>query len=299
MVYAIREKVKKWWFGIRCREILSTAPIRTRKGDLTIVSLISHFDLAMYLLAIKSLYARLEEGGIVIIDDGTLSTRDIRLLEVHVVGCQIVSASEIKLGRCIGRGGCWERLVLISEYVQKSYVVQLDSDTLTLQTISEVTDAIKGNRSFTLGTGMGRQVSAMKDVCQQMKAYPSDHIQVVAEQNFDRYPSYEQLKYVRGCAGFAGFARGSFSHPKVEEFSENMTRIVGPMWSNWGSEQVTSNFIIANSRLSCVLPYPRYANFTPEIPHEQSSFLHFFGSYRFRKGVYVRKSLDVVNTLRG
>lgn len=298
MLYTAREKVNKWWLRTKCRGIVTTAPIRSGGSELTIVSLVSHLDLTMYMLAIKSLFLRLEKGTIVIINDGTLSNRDVRLLEAQIIGCQIVSAREIKLGRFISRGGCWERLALISEYVEKSYVVQLDSDCLTLQAISEVTDAIRENRSFTLGTGMGRQVSAMKDVCQQMKAYPSDHIQVVAEQSFDRYPLYDRLKYVRGCAGFAGFAKGSFSHLKLEEFSENMKGIVGTMWSNWGSEQVTSNFIIANSPLSCVLPYPKYANFTLDIPYEQSSFLHFFGPYRFRKGIYLRKSAQLVDKLK-
>jgi hypothetical protein len=253
----------------------------------------------MYLLAVKSIYMYLKEGSIVVINDGTLSLSDIKLLERHLFGCQIVSTSEINLGRCPGRGGCWERLALIAEYVKKHYVIQLDSDSLTLQTIPEVTDAIKENRSFTLGTAMGRQLSAMKDVCNVMKAYPSDHIQVVAEQNFDRHPSCDQLKYVRGCAGFAGFARGSFSLAKIEEFSQSMERIVGTMWSNWGSEQVSSNFIIANSPISSVLPYPKYANFTLEIPHEQSAFLHFFGSYRFEKGVYVRRAKSLVDRLKG
>ncbi len=297
MLYAARERIKKWWFRARCRDIFSTKPIQPGGNEITIVSMVSHPDLAMYLLAVKSLYVQLGAGCIFVVNDGTLSPRDIKLLKANLSPCEIMAISDIEVGRC-PKGGMWERLLLIAECVQRSYVIQLDSDTLTLSHIPEISSAIKENRSFTLGTGMGRQISAMRDVCEQMKAYESQHIQVIAEQNFDKCLNYDQLKYVRGCAAFAGFAKGSFSRSKVEEFSQSMESILGKMWASWGSEQVTSNFIVANSPQSCVLPYPKYANFTLEIPYDQSSFLHFIGTYRFKKGVYMRKAKEILRNLK-
>jgi hypothetical protein len=259
--------------------------------------MVSHRDLTMYLVAIKSLYSRLDEAQIVVLNDGTLTSHDLDLLNAHIRTPRIVSLSDIQNGSC-PRGGAWERLLFISDHVRQTYVIQLDSDTLTLDDVPEVKDAIRDNRSFTLGTSMGRQISPMEEICGQMKAFNDHHVQVVAEQAFDRLRHYARLKYVRGCAAFTGFARGSFSRRDVEEFSAEMEASIGNVWRNWGSEQVTSNFIIANSPGAFVLPHPKYANFAPEIPYHQSSFLHFIGTHRFKSGVYVRKARGVVRRLR-
>jgi hypothetical protein len=131
-----------------------------------------------------------------------------------------------------------------------------------------------------------------------MKAFTDTHIQVVAEQSFSRLHDYQSLKYVRGCAGFAGFAMGSFSRERVEAFSQEMSGILGAKWREWGSEQVTSNVFVSNSPKSGVLPQPKYANFSPDVPYGQSAFLHFIGTHRFKRNVYVRTAADLVRTMR-
>ncbi len=50
-----------------------------------------------------------------------------------------------------------------------------------------------------------------------------DHMQVVAEANFDKLSDFESLRYVRGCSGFAGFARQSFTREFVEDISAQMS----------------------------------------------------------------------------
>lgn len=296
MLFKTREKAKRLWFKIRAREILSTPPIKPTQSGLKLLSMVSHRDLIMYLIAVKSVYSFLGTGQIVVVGDGTLTPEDIEILKRHLSPVEIRSANEIQCGKC-PRGGTWERLLLIAEYVEQDYVIQIDSDTLALADIPEIVNCIKENRSFTLGTSMGRDVVRMKDICEQMKAFDSDYVQVVAEKNFDKLRRYDHLKYVRGCSGFAGFARKSFSRSEVELFSEEMDRILGKLWSSWGSEQVTSNYFVANSPRSFVLPYPKYANFTPEIDPDQSSFLHFLGTYRFKGGVYLDKGRNVVKKL--
>jgi len=250
----------------------------------------------MYLVAVKSLYSSLGDGQIVVLNDGTLSVEDVNLLNAHLTS-EIVALKDIDCGGC-PRGGTWERLLLIATYVKDHYVIQLDSDTLTLSDIPEVIGCVKSNRSFTLGTSMGRAIAPIEEICKQMKTFKSDHVQVLAEQSFGKLVGCDQLKYVRGCSGFAGFARYSVSHLQIEKFSKEMESILGKKWLNWGSEQVTSNFVIANSPQSHVLAYPTYANFTPEIPYEESKFLHFIGTNRFDKGIYVRKARRIVENLK-
>jgi hypothetical protein len=71
----------------------------------------------------------------------------------------------------------------------------------------------------------------------------------------------------------------------VQDFSARMTRLLGPRWSEWGTEQVTSNVMVAQSDDACVLPFPKYSGFEG---HEcnGAAFLHFYGSHRFKGGVY-------------
>ena len=258
--------------------------------------MVSHLDVLMYLIAIKSLYLYLREGQIVILNDGTLTSHDIELLRYHLSPSQIVTINDIKSRKC-PQGGCWERLLFILDCVKDNYVIQLDSDTLTLNDIPEVVNSIMENRSFTLGTWKRQEVQSIKETCQNVRSSNSNHIQIIAEKNFDKLPGCDQLKYVRGCAAFTGFARQSFSRSKAEEFSQQMEAIIGQRWSDWGSEQVTSNFIIANSIPSMVLPYPKYAGFMPDRNLKESAFLHFSGTYRFKNGGYKKAAKNIIKSL--
>ncbi len=298
MLYRVRERIKKSWFNICCSDMLLTPPIEAKKGRLIIVSMVSHSDVMMYLIAIKSLFFYLREGEIIILNDGTLTSKDIELLTYHVSPSQIVLISNINTGKC-PQGGCWERLLFILDHVKENYVIQLDSDNIALHNIPEVTDCIRTNRSFLLSGPSRQRIQPMSVVCERMKAVNSSHIQVLAEKNLDKIPNYEQLKYVRGSAGFAGFAKGSFSRLEVGRFSKEMEKIVGSKWSNWGSEQVTSNFIISNSLASIVLPYSKYAGYYahPKIHYEDSHFLHFIGTNRFKKGLYLKLAKKVIKKL--
>jgi len=144
---------------------------------------------------------------------------------------------------------------------------------------------------------MGREITTAEAIAHQMKSYESEHVQVVAEQNLEKLEGSGHLKYVRGSAGFAGFAAGSFSREEIEHISENMERLIGKRWKEWGSEQVMSNLMVANSEEATILPYPRYCNFMPQTRHEECCFLHFVGTYRFKKGIYARKVTSIVSKL--
>jgi hypothetical protein len=77
-----------------------------------------------------------------------------------------------------------------------------------------------------------------------------------------------------------------------------MQRLVGPGWAAWSTEQVASNFFIANAPHVAVLPYPKYACFEPQVEAEKASFLHFYGTYRFDGGVYQSKAKAAIEKLR-
>ena len=52
-----------------------------------------------------------------------------------------------------------------------------------------------------------------------------------------------------------------------------MTAELGSRWTEWGTEQVTSNYVVANSPEAMVLPYPKYACFDLNMDPAESVFL--------------------------
>jgi hypothetical protein len=297
MLYSIKEKIRKSWFNISCRDILSIEPIEPKESELVIVSMVSHVDLMMYLVAIRSFYHHLGEGKIIILNDGSLTTHDRDLLEHHLSPRKIIDAREMNSEKC-PHYISWKRLLFISDAVHDNYVIQVDADTLTLHNIPEAVSCIKDNRSFILGTWREQKIQTMREICERVKSNNSNHVQVMAEKNLDRLADYEHLNYVRGCAAFTGFAKGSFSRSEVEHFSLQMKAIVGSKWLNWGSEQTTTNYIIANSPHALVLPYPKYAGFKVDRDLSGSSFLHFSGTHRFKRRIYLKTARKLIDSLQ-
>lgn len=296
MLYSIRQKLKKQWFNVMCRGILSTPPIKPRESHLTIVTMVCHADLIMYLISIKSFYSYFGRGKIVVLNDGTLNSKDMELIRYHISPSKIISANDMKSDNC-PQYISWKRLLYISDCVMENYVIQLDSDTLTTNHIPEAINCVRQNRSFILGTWKNQEIEPIRERLKKVKSSNSEHVQIVAEKEFDKLPNYMHLKYVRGCAAFTGFAKGSFSRSIVEQFSEQMQKIIGLKWSNWGSEQTTSNYIIANSPNAMVLPYPKFAGFRLKA-HEKNSFLHFSGTHRFKEGVYIKMARDFIKKIK-
>jgi hypothetical protein len=128
------------------------------------------------------------------------------------------------------------------------------------------------------------------------KSITPPHIQLVAEANFNKLKRFNELRYVRGCAGFSGFAKGSFSRDFVEEISSQMSDALGDRWQEWGSEQVMSNIVVANTPDCRVLPHPKYSDcIKMRLP--ETVFIHFIGSCRFNNGNYARLGKVLIQEL--
>jgi hypothetical protein len=78
-----------------------------------------------------------------------------------------------------------------------------------------------------------------------------------------------------------------------------MNEIIGEDWSKWGTEQVTSNFLIANSSPSKMMPFPKYSGYYPphNISYENTHFTHFAGHSRYKNGIYTEKAKIIVGTI--
>ena len=294
----IQHRLNKLRFGWHCRSILDTPPIRIRPAPIRIVSMVRSRDRMMYLVAIKSFYRHLPGGEIVIMDDGTLTGQDRNLLRHHLGEPRFIRVDSIVTAPC-PTGGCWERLLHILDLSRDSYVIQMDSDMLATGPVPEVVAAIQENRAFTLNSAPNQPILDLEAAAAAVAQHSADHVQILAERALPRLPSGMGRRYVRGSAGFAGFARGGADRATAEAFSAAMEAALGRRWAEWGSEQVASNYLVCNSPGGMVLPWPKYCCFLPGVDPDRAAMLHFIGSWRFNDGVYMRKARQVIAELTG
>ena len=281
------------WHQWRARQILTSPPIVPADDGVILYSMIGTRVVLPYLVAVKSLHAQLKRGRVVILDDGTLTAADRAMLKHHLGNPDIRGIASVDLGACPPRS-CWERLLLLLELRRDAYVIQLDSDTVTLGPVPEVAAAIADGRDFTLRGGADSQWLSLAEFEAVRDPYdpldPRTHIQDAAEAILGGIDAGlpADRHYVRGCAGFAGFAPGGLGPDVAREFSREAAAILGwDSWKRWGSEQVMSNVIVANEGAPVLLPYDRYLNFWNEAVPADAAFVHFIGTYRFHKGAYV------------
>lgn len=288
MFFSLTNKLRKGWLNWHARQILDAPPVRCdADSNLLILTQTYHPDLYMYLLAAKSFARYVPPRGFVIVDDG-LTGHDRATLEYHLGEVRFVPIARVDTGPCPS-GGTWERLLTIARLTPERYVIQLDADTLTLNPPQEVIDCIGENRPFTLGTSTGKAIISAREAHAHALQSPTDHVQSHAEQALVSLRNADTLKYVRGCSGFAGFPHGGEIESQIHDFSSQMETLLGAgKWRAWGSEQVTSNFTVANLPGAMVLSPTRYPFWQPGLDISAAALVHFFGTYRFSEGMYVR-----------
>ncbi len=301
--------VKQWLHRRLARRVLATPPIPAGDDGVILFSMIGTAVLLPYLVAVKSLRQHLGRGRAVILDDGTLTAADHAVLAHHLNQPRILSIHDVDTRDC-PQGGTWERLLTILDLRADAYVIQMDSDTVTLGDLHEVRAAIDARRDFTLRGEAGAEVRTSVEIARDLADVDPRsgglHVQDAAEAAIGSVaiPGRDSLQYVRGCAGFAGFAPGGPDRAMAEQFSRAMEKAVGrDLWSRWGSEQVTSNFVVANGGDPLLLPYDRYLNFWNAAlfgrgqAASDPAFVHFIGTYRFHGNAYLAATRTAIDRL--
>ncbi len=300
--YRWRRRIDSGRHDRAIRASLDTPPIRPATDGLVLFPMIGTAVLLPYLVAVKSLWHQLRRGRIVILDDGTLTASDKAVLARHCGDPEIIDIGSVHTGE-FPRGGCWERFLTILDRRQGEYWVQLDSDTVTLGPVPEVAQAIAINRSFTMLGGTDGETGPLllRDVVREL--YPAGaedgHIQTRIESRMDEMRQDMDWRYIRGCAGFTGFAAGGTGRPLATAFLAEMARLVGDAdVSTWGTEQIASNFHIANEVSPVLLPSARYINYWGEPWPQGAGFIHFVGTHRYDNDAYADQSRRVIATLQ-
>lgn len=296
-----RMKLAKRVFNFQCRGVFRTPPVQcVDSSPVVILSQLYHPDVTMFMLAAKSFARFVPPSRFVIVDDG-LTESDRATLSQHLGNVSYMSTAQLRTrGYAVPAGGTWERLMGIAEINASNYVIQLDADTLTIRRPTEVIDAVQQGHSFALGTPSGTAISSTAEVSEKAASFKSQHVQARAEAVMDQTTVVKDPHYVRGCSGFAGFAPGALAPSAIEAFSKQMASLLGESkWSEWGSEQVTSNFFVANTPDAQVLPVDTYPFWSPDrsAENEQLKLIHFFGTFRFHGGAYARLGKQVIREL--
>lgn len=282
----IRRRMARRAFTKSAAEILNKPPVRPTVDGPMVLSMVQPRDVIPYLVALKSFVRFVDVSGVVVVADKSMTPADKEILSSHIDGVIIRDAAEFQRDG-LPVGGTWERLIAISEYVRQNYVIQLDADTLTLRPVDAVLNAYKRNESFALSTFDLQSKVAVSEVARWALSHckGEPHIQVLCESKLVLAANGDLDKqYIRGCSGFAGFAKDSFHFSELEALSNRMGTALGEKWSKWGTEQFASNFIISNSVNSGALPHPVYT--TPDRINETTVFVHFIGPLRYHKGLY-------------
>jgi hypothetical protein len=313
-MYILAEHLNWHWKHWRHRRlaahVLETPPLVPRDDGVVLLSMIGTAVLLSCLVAIKSVHGRLGRGRVVILDDGTLTAADRAVLAQHLGEPQVIRIADIDTGAC-PRGNVWERLLCILDLRAKDYVIQVDSDLVAVGPLTEVAEAIEAGRSFTLrGEARAERldvaaIAAEKGAIDPLS--PAVHVQHAAEALLDRVElPGRALHYVRGCAGFAGFAPDGEGRLMAEVISAAMDRAMGrALWERWGSEQIAANFVIANDRDPLLLPYDRYFNQwgVPLLGRAplpaKARLVHFIGTYRFNGTRYLQATRTAIESLNG
>jgi len=273
----------RWKYHRVARQVLATRPLERGELPFTLLSMVHQRDVSSYLVAVKSFAHFLNPARIVVVCDPSI---DPELREAH----EFVHPD-------IPRGGTWERLFAIAHYVEDSYVVQLDADTLTVRPVPEVLAAIRNGTGFVLGEMPDTPIRLLPAAREYALPWagPGAHVQAIAETEMVHVGLPPETRYIRGCSGFTGFPRSTTMQAAMTDYSRRMGARLGADWKRWGTEQVTSNYLVSNTPGVQPLPFPKYG--TPDVATTETAFYHFIGSMRFVNNKYEAASRHAIRLI--
>jgi hypothetical protein len=224
---------------------------------------------------------------------------DRELLQTHLSGIRLLHIDAV-ITESFPKGGTWERLLSVIDLANDYYVIQVDADIVALGQLNDVLGCIRDNRAFTLaGNPVATVETVTKTSARVRNLWTSPtSVQPAAESILDQMPDAAELRYIWGTSAFTGFPRGSGGREEARNFSEWMRSHLGSLWETWGSEQVTSNYLIANCPDPLVLPWQKYQCYEPPDYSVGTELNHFYGTYRFVGGAYRMHSRRAISMLR-
>lgn len=282
------------------RDILDTPPITPSTNGLVLFAEIGTAKLLPFLVAIKSLHARLGRGRVALLDDGTLIGADRALLAHHCGDPEIIPPAS-NSDTALPDGSAWHALRTVLERRRTEYWLSLSSDSVTIGPVPEIEQAIALNASFLLlGEGPLEGPKPLRDFCRA--AYPDGPIDGnVTAQLESRLGEIARpdRRYVRGDAGLMGFAAGGPGlHFAAASRSDLEHLVDAKRMSEPGAAQVAANLQLSSENRTQFLPRERYRHDGAAGWDQSTSFLRFAGEDRHADGRYAEASRIAIEALR-
>ena len=295
----IRTHLLRSCHGLMVRPVLRTAPVRAGATPCTVLTMVSHRDIVPYLVAIKTFAHHADPAGVAVLCDESVTVADRALVKAQIPDVEFLDIRAFRRPG-IPVGGCWERLLAVTELAKTRYVVQLDSDTVTTGETDEVVKAVGNETAFVMGKEPGQPIGSLIDLQEKTAALAgklgSMHIHNAAQYHLSRIGLDMSLRYTDGWASFTGFPRDVTLQTRLFEVAHRMRSGMGASLDEWGTEMVVSNFLVANSAGAETLPFPKYC--TPVHGETAVHLWHFVGSLRYDDFRYIKTSVAGVRSLR-
>ncbi|MCP5006190.1 MAG: hypothetical protein GY941_19950 [Planctomycetes bacterium] len=298
------------------KSIIKTPPIASNPYAPTGVhSIVPHKNLYAYLVTIKSLLRHSNDFAVFAHDDGSLTDRDIDILNRQIPEVQVLRRSEADrrfdsemkdpfLSKVRKSYTSYIKLFDPSFISDRQRIILLDTDTLFIDYPSEVIEwAQNGGRPWYHVAPLGPMKNKKKSAAVSSEKEKADvHIQTLAVQHLDSINSTTGQSYTikQGfCAGFVGYDVGliDFSHLRV--LLNTMHELFGKKVFRWGAEQTVHSLILCGANAEA-LPKDEYFVFTQNNVEKtkQAKFIHFVGENRFYIFVYPRIAKNIIRQLR-
>lgn len=295
----IAHEIQRRAFSRSIRARFALPPVEKDSHGPIVVSMVSKRDLQNYLVAIRTFSRSISPSRVIVLDGGRIDESDATQIRSAIPFAELISVDEVDLTG-LQRGGTWERLALIAHLSECGYVIQLDADTLTLGELSVVGKCIDSGTPFVLrGDRHGSDVVTVSQASERAARANGSHVQTVFEQRLSRFADDPNLRYIRGCSAFTGFPQGSITPASLRAVFARLQPLCEDRWKEWGTEQITANFILANLPDTVALSPEMYATFTGQRAEElrMADFIHFIGTYRYRDGIYVKFAKERLQAL--
>jgi len=306
MLYRLRNALEYRWFQYRSRALASPPLACAPDAQCQIHTVLTHRDIPMYLVALKSLLRYHAHVAVVVHSDGTLTAADRSLLQRHLPGISVIMADEAdnRARQVLGTDSylwrwraidcSWRRLVDTELWSTGARRLIMDADVLVVRRPDEVIEWMeRGTRPLLLGQpprpsrGPGAPDGGPQ------------HIQTIFTSRLDEIGSLmgRSSAFLDGTTGgFYGCA-SELSLPHIEKLLRVSTGLGIPM-EQWGGEQCTVIYLLSTSG-AFRLPPDRCFNYSPasESSLGDAQVVHFYGTHRFHKGHYPSLAAQIVSTL--
>jgi hypothetical protein len=309
MLYRVRKRLQTARFRLAARGIYGTPPLPCDPtADCTIHTMLSHADLLMYLLAIKSFLRFRPAARVVVHSDGSLTHGDEAVLNHHVPNLQIVATRDADdraerqlnpfLREWRARDASWRRVIDTELWCETPRRLIIDADILTLRQPTAVLQWIAGSgrgRPLLFGAPEGPPSGPIT------AGRGRRHIQTVFREQLATVATQlgRPAEFFQGAtSGYYGCER-DVSVPAIEAVIRAALAAGIPM-HEWGGEQCLVVYLLSTAAPIRLDPR-HYVNFAPEVIERlnEVAVVHFYGTFRYYGGVYPRLAADVVRQLHG